>query len=78
MQNLQNREFDLLHVADQGNHRVRKISAGIINTVAGNGVNDYTGDGGSSTDATLMFPFAVVTDGAGNLISRITPAMLFV
>src|SRR5688500_7575779 len=36
-----------LYIADQGNHRIRKVSpAGIITTVAGNGQPGFSGDGG--------------------------------
>jgi uncharacterized protein (TIGR03437 family) len=57
-----------LFIADSGNHRIRKISAsGIISTVAGNGVADFSGDGGPATDAQLSYPVGVTVDGAGNL-----------
>src|SRR4029077_7598601 len=40
-----------LYIADGGNHRVRKLSNGIITTVAGNGTAGYTGDNGAATSA---------------------------
>ena len=36
-----------LYVADSAYHRIRKITNGIITTVAGTGVPGYTGDGGT-------------------------------
>ena len=58
-----------LYIADLGNNRIRKISAGtgIIATVAGNGVAGYSGDGGLATIASLNGPFGVAVDNIGNL-----------
>ena len=38
-----------------------------INTVAGNGVLGYTGDGGMATAATTNYPGDVVVDPSGNI-----------
>ena len=59
-----------LYIADFGNHRVRKVAAttGIITTVAGNGTQGYSGDGGLATSAELADPTHVVLDSVGNLI----------
>jgi sugar lactone lactonase YvrE len=57
-----------LHVADTGNHRVRRVdTAGIIDTVAGTGTGGFGGDGGQAISALLQFPAAVVTDRDDNL-----------
>ena len=57
-----------LFVADNVNHRIRKITtSGIISTVAGNGNMGFSGDGGSATLASLAYPSDVVPDAAGNL-----------
>jgi sugar lactone lactonase YvrE len=57
-----------LYIADQGNHRVRKVDTnGIITTVAGTGRAGSGGDGGSATRAQLNLPRAVAVDDAGNL-----------
>ncbi len=56
-----------LYIADQDNHRIRKVANGVITTVAGNGIEGYSGDNGPATNAELAFPAAVVVDSAGNL-----------
>ncbi len=57
-----------LFVAEQGAHRVRRIStAGIVSTVAGTGSQGFSGDGGPATSAQLNNPTAVAMDRAGNL-----------
>lgn len=57
-----------IYLADYSSHRVRKIStSGVITTVAGNGLNAYTGDGGSAANASVGAPMALTTDAAGNL-----------
>ncbi len=58
-----------LYIADTSNYRVRKVTAatGIISTVSGDGVGNYSGDGGAATNAQLSFPTGVVVDGPGNL-----------
>jgi len=44
------------------------MTAGDIYTVAGNGTQGFSGDGGAATSAELGDPNDVVTDGAGNLV----------
>jgi trimeric autotransporter adhesin len=56
-----------LYIADNGGCRVRRVSGGIITTVAGNGSCNYGGDGGLATSASLGSPTGVALDGAGNL-----------
>jgi streptogramin lyase len=58
-----------IYIPDYGNHRVRKVTAatGIISTIAGTGVNGYTGDGGLATNAQLSYPSCLCFDTAGNL-----------
>jgi sugar lactone lactonase YvrE len=49
-------------------YRVREIfSNGIINTVAGNGLSGYSGDGGFADSTSLSGPHGICFDGAGNL-----------
>jgi PKD repeat protein len=56
-----------LYIADYGNNRVRKVSGGIISTIAGTGVAGYSGDGGQATSAQLKGPLGVTVDAQGNL-----------
>ena len=58
-----------LFIADTGNHRIRRVDAvtGTITTVAGNGTQGFSGDGGAATSAELNFPYGVAVDGSGNL-----------
>ena len=51
-----------LVIADTYNQRIRRSDypSGIISTMAGTGVQDYTGDGSLATQATLRFPEAVM------------------
>ena len=47
-----------LFIADVSNQRIRKVdTAGIITTVAGNGIQGFSGDGGAATSARLRKPF---------------------
>ena len=57
-----------LYIADEWNHRVRKVEAatGTISTIAGTGEWGYGGDGGPATQAQLRYPSGVTVDGAGN------------
>jgi uncharacterized protein (TIGR03437 family) len=56
-----------LYIADPGNQRIRKVSNGVITTVAGNGALGYNGDNGQATSAQLNYPGGVAVDSAGNL-----------
>ena len=56
-------------IGDSYNNRVRRVDAmtGIITTVAGNGTEAFSGDGGPATSASLRTPWGVATDSAGTL-----------
>jgi len=57
-----------LYVAEDAGARIRKVTPqGIISTVAGNGVQGFSGDGGSATSASLLDPIDVTVDSSGNL-----------
>jgi sugar lactone lactonase YvrE len=57
-----------LFLADANNHVVREVSAaGVITTVAGTGVEGYSGDGGAATSAQLDTPTGVAVDASGNI-----------
>src|SRR5262249_33581007 len=47
--------------------RVRKISGGVLVTVAGNGLFGFSGDNGPATSAQISSPNGVAVDTAGNL-----------
>jgi len=55
------------YIADTGNHRIRKVSGGVITTVAGNGTLGFSGDNGPATSAQLGYPGGVAVDSAGDL-----------
>jgi sugar lactone lactonase YvrE len=55
-----------LYIADTDNNRIRKVSGGVITTVAGNGTEGFSGDNGPATAAQLGWPYSVAVDAAGN------------
>ena len=72
-----------LYIADVYHHRIRMVcgglgatitgtvcaaaQAGLISTIAGNGIPAYTGDGALAASASLNSPAGIALDGAGNL-----------
>ena len=56
-----------IYIADGLNNRVRKVSGGVITTVAGNGTAGYTGDKGQAASAELNNPIGLALDSSGNL-----------
>jgi sugar lactone lactonase YvrE len=56
-----------VYIADTDNDRIRKVSGGVIATVAGNGTEGFSGDKGPATAAQLGWPYSVAVDAAGNL-----------
>ncbi|MHB8259124.1 MAG: NHL domain-containing protein [Bacteroidia bacterium] len=56
-----------LYIATSG--RIRKVimSTGIISTIAGNGTNGYSGDGGQATAAEFNGPTGIAFDANGNM-----------
>lgn len=53
----------------RGDHRVWKVSsAGVLTTVAGNGLPNYGGDNGAATAAQLDTPTGVAVDASGNVL----------
>ena len=58
-----------LFIADQYNHRIRKINMtnGTISTYAGDGTMSFAGDGAPATSASLQFPAGITFNAAGEL-----------
>jgi NHL repeat/Beta-propeller repeat len=58
-----------IYIADTINNRIRKVTAstGTITTIAGNGAEGYSGDGGPATSAELNRANSVALDTGGNL-----------
>ncbi len=59
-----------LYITEYGGHRIRKVNAaGIITTIAGNGVAGYTGDNGPATAARINTPYGIVLDSGSIIFS---------
>ena len=57
-----------IYITDGGNERVRMVNtSGVINTIAGNGIGGFYGDGGPATAAEFQGPFGVAVDPLGNV-----------
>jgi sugar lactone lactonase YvrE len=58
-----------LYIADTINHRIRWVAAasGLIYTIAGNGVNGFSGDEGLALTAEISFPVSIAVDQSGRV-----------
>ena len=57
-----------IYIADSRNRRIRKVSTdGIITTVAGNGTQGFSGDGGPATQASVWSPDAIAVGPDGGV-----------
>lgn len=56
-----------LYFAERDGNRVRRVSNGIITTIAGNGIAGFGGDGGPAVNAMLYLPTGIAVDSAGNV-----------
>lgn len=61
-------KFGNIYICDADNHRIRKVNtAGIISTIAGTGVDGYSGDSSLATAAEIGFCSSICLDTAGNI-----------
>jgi hypothetical protein len=60
-----------IYIADTYNSRMRKVTAatGIITTIAGTGLNAFSGDGGLATSASLNYPSGLALAGGSICIA---------
>jgi sugar lactone lactonase YvrE len=58
-----------VYISDEFNHVIRKVTAasGVVTTIAGNGTNGYSGDGGPALQAELQGPVGIAVDVSGNV-----------
>ena len=58
-----------IYIADTGNGRIRKVNAttGVITTIAGNGTQTSSGDGGPAASAGFWWPTWISIDSANNI-----------
>lgn len=57
-----------IYIADQSNHRIRKVDAktGLMTTFAGNGSVGFSGDGAAATNAQLNSPSGLTIHSNGD------------
>jgi DNA-binding beta-propeller fold protein YncE len=56
-----------LYIVDSGNHRLRVIRKGVINTLAGNGQQGFSGDGKAAAAAEMNTPQKIALTNDGTL-----------
>ncbi len=57
-----------LYIADTGNNRIRKLSGGMVTTIAGNGIANFYGNNNTlATNANLSAPVGIAVDPSGNV-----------
>jgi len=70
-------------IPDTRNHRIRKVSAGQITTIAGSGAIGFLGEGTPAVNAAMNYPLGVGMDSLGNIyiadannerVRRVNPA----
>lgn len=65
-----------IYFGDSGNYRIGRISNDSVTTIAGNGTEGNSGDGGPATNAELPPPSGVALDTQGNLFVSFASADL--
>ncbi|MEO8601516.1 MAG: hypothetical protein ABI629_02960 [bacterium] len=56
-----------LFISDTWNHRIRRVSDGVITTYAGTGLSGFAGDGSAAKDSKINAPSLLSIDSAGRL-----------
>ncbi len=56
-----------IYIGEFFNYKLRKVSNGVITTVAGTGTAGYSGDNGQATSAKINKVFSLVTDSSNNV-----------
>ncbi len=56
-----------VYIADNQSCRIRKVTSGVITTMAGNGTCDASGDGGPATSAGVQYPGGLAVDASSNV-----------
>ncbi len=54
-------------IADTSNNRIRRVSGGVVTTIAGSGFCSFTGDNGPASAAALCYPTGLLLDSQDNL-----------
>ena len=57
-----------LLIADSQNERIRKVSSGVIGTIAGSGTAGFAGDSGAATAGQLNSPYGIAAGIGGALV----------
>src|SRR4051812_37951941 len=58
---------NIMYIADLNNNKIRKVSAGIMNTFVGTGTAGTSGNGGPAINAQIGRPVSARADSAGNV-----------
>ena len=56
-----------LYIADRASELIRKVSNGVITTVAGNGTEGFSGDNGVANTASISYPLGIAVDSSFNV-----------
>jgi RHS repeat-associated protein len=58
-----------MYLSDSDNYRIRRVNRdGIVETVAGNGISKFSGDGGPATEASINYSSGITVDDNDNLL----------